>query len=111
PHGRGALRGRDRDHRGTAGREPPRGRGRDRGRAERALGRRRSMTVTLDTPIYQPGQTADVTTGQMLAYVYAGGKEPAYARAVMERIVTRWAYWSDFFGFVRSLTFGQACHE
>lgn len=69
------------------------------------------MTVTLDTLIPQPGQTADVTTGQMLAYVYAGGKEPAYERAVMERIVARWAYWSDFFGFLRSLTFGQSCHE
>ncbi len=67
--------------------------------------------VTLDTAIYQPGHTADVTPVQMLAVVYANGHRPAYDRAKMDAIAHRWAYWSDVFGFLRSVTWGQAGHE
>ena len=69
------------------------------------------MTVTLDSLTYQPGNTADVTHGQMVAVVFAGPRPPAYPRDKIERIAAAWCNVSDEFGFPRSHTWGQSGHE
>lgn len=63
--------------------------------------------VGLATPVYQPGATADVTTGQMKAVIYLDGHEPAYGEQKIDAIVHRWAHWCGVFGFLRSATWGQ----
>lgn len=65
------------------------------------------MTITIDSPFYQPGKTRDVEVSQMYGVVMAGPRPPAYAADYVLQIATRWAHWSDLFGFLRSLTWGQ----
>lgn len=63
--------------------------------------------VTIDSLVYRPGQTKDVTVSQMVAVVFDYPRSPAYTRDQVIEIATAWARFSDEFGFPRSQTWGQ----